>query len=150
MSQLTNSMIIWLGDASVVTLTNLEFNLKRVLTIKDLISQKEKEIKSLDEQFLASLYVVMGKSRQDAKEEKSREIMELHKLLKDRRVRNIAKLDIPSLRSVGRMTNMYIERKLTFEDPFLRNFTISPAEREEYDRKKKGYMFVGTSFFLMM
>ena len=23
-----------------------------------------------------------------------------------------------------------------FEDPFLRNFTMTPAEREEYDRKK--------------
>ena len=75
MSQPTNSLVIWLEDASVEKLMILEFNLKRVRAIKGLISQKEKEIKSLDEQLLASLYAVMGKSRQDAKEEKRQEIM---------------------------------------------------------------------------
>ena len=72
MSQLTASMVNWLEDMSVEKLTNLELIFKRVRAIKGLISQKEKEIKSLDEQFIASLYAVMGKSRQEAKEEKDR------------------------------------------------------------------------------
>ena len=137
MSQLTNSLVIWLEETSVEKLFNLEFNIKRVITIKGLISQKEKEIKSLDEQLLGILYTFTGKSKQEAKEEKRREIIELNKLLKDRRVRNIGKLDIPSLRNVGKAINTYIERKLAFEDPFLRKFIMTPAEIEEYDRKKK-------------
>ena len=137
MSQLANSLVIWLEETSVEKLFNLEFNIKRVITIKGLISQKEKEIKSLDEQLLGILYTFTGKSKQEAKEEKRREIIELNKLLKDRRVRNIGKLDIPSLRSLGKMIDTYIDRKLAFEDPILRKFIMTPAEREEYDRKKK-------------
>ena len=86
----------------------------------------------------------MGKSRQDAKEEKRQEIMFfqnlLTKLQNNRKIhqhlRNITKFDIPSLRSVGRTIDAMVERKLTFEDPFLRNFIMTPTEREEYDRKK--------------
>ena len=70
MSQLTNSMVNWLEDMSAEKLMNLELIFKRVRLIKGLISQKEKEIKSLDEQFLGTLYAVIGISRQKAKEEK--------------------------------------------------------------------------------
>ena len=52
MSQLTASMVNWLEDMSVEKLTNLELIFKRVRLIKGLISQKEKEIKSLDERLL--------------------------------------------------------------------------------------------------
>ena len=51
MSQLTTSIVNWLEDMSVEKLTNLELIFKRVRAIKGLISQKEKEIKSLDELF---------------------------------------------------------------------------------------------------
>jgi len=144
MSQLTTSIVNWLEDMSLEKLTNLELIIKRVRAIKGLISQKEKEVKSLDERFLGSIYTVMGKSRQKAKEEKRQEITMLHNLLDKlqnnrkahQHLRNITKFDIPSLRSVGRTIDAIVERKLTFEDPFLRNFTMSPAEREEYDKKK--------------
>ena len=137
MSQLTNSLVIWLEESPIEKLFNLEFNLKRVIAIKRLISQKEKEIKSLDERLLGSLYMFTSKSKQETKEEKRREIIELNKLLKDRRVRNIVKLDILSLRSLGKMINASMERKLTFEDPILRKFLMTPDEIEEYDRRKK-------------
>jgi len=64
----------------------------------------------------------------------------LGKLQNNRKVhlhlRNISKFDVPSLRSVGRTIAAIVDKKITFEDPFLRNFTMTPAEREEYDRKK--------------
>ena len=81
MSQLTNSMVNWLEDMSAEKLMNLELIFKRVRLIKGLISQKEKEIKSLDENLLGTLYTLIGKSRQEAKEEKRQEIMMLHNLL---------------------------------------------------------------------
>ena len=56
MSQLTTTMVNWLEDMSAEKLINLELIFKRVRAIKGLISQKEKEIKSLDELFLGSLY----------------------------------------------------------------------------------------------
>ena len=102
---------------SAEKLSNLELIFKRVRAIKGLISQKEKEIKSLDERFLDSLYAIMGISRQKAKEEKRQEIMILHNLLdrlqNNRKVhqhlRNITKFDIPSLRSVGRTIDAIVE-----------------------------------------
>ena len=137
MSQLNNTVIIWLEETPIEKLSIVEYNIKRVIAIKSFISQKEKEIKSLDEQLLGILYMFTGKSKQEVKEEKRREITELHKLLKDRRVRNLVKLDIPSLRSLGKLIDRYIERKLTFEDPILRKFIMTPVEIEEYDREKK-------------
>ena len=144
MSQLTVSMVNWLGDMSAEKLMNPELIFKRVRLIKGLISQKEKEIKSLDERLLGTLYAIIGKSRQEAKEEKRQEIMFfqnlLTKLQNNRKVhqhlRNISKFDIPSLRDVGRKIDELVGFKIRFEDPFLRNFTMSPAEREEYDRMK--------------
>ena len=50
MSQLNRAVIIWLEETPIEKLFNLEHNIKRVIAIKRLISQKEKEIKSLDEQ----------------------------------------------------------------------------------------------------
>ena len=135
MSQLNNAVIIWLEEIPIEKLSNVEFNIKRVIAIKRLISQREKEIKSLDEQ---PLFMFTDEFEDElSKEEKRREIKELNKLLKDRRVRNLVKLDIPSLRSLGKLVDSYIERKLTFEDPILRKFTMTPAEREEYDKEKK-------------
>ena len=55
MSQLTTSMINWLEDMSAEKLIKLELILKRERAVKGLISQKEKEIKSLDELFVGSL-----------------------------------------------------------------------------------------------
>ena len=134
MSQLITSITNWLEEAPVEKLFNLEHNIKRVIAIKRLISQREKEIKSLDDQ---PLFMFTDEFEDEMlKEEKRREIKELNKLLNDQRVRNIGKLDIPSLRNVGRMTDKYIEKKLAFEDPTLRKFIMTPVEIEEYDRKK--------------
>ena len=62
MSQLTISMVNCLSDMTVEKLMNLELIFKRVRVIKGLISQKEKEIKSLDERLLGTLYAIIGKS----------------------------------------------------------------------------------------
>ena len=67
---INTSMVNWLEDMSVEKLMDLELIFKRVRLIKGLISQKEKEIKSLDERLLGALYMIIGKSRQEAKEEK--------------------------------------------------------------------------------
>ena len=146
MSQLTTSLTNWLEDMSIGKLSILEFNLKRVIAIKRLITQKEKENKSLDEQLLGFLYLFTGKSKQEAKEERRREIMELNKLLKDQRVRNISKLDIPSLRDLGRMTDKYIERKLKQEaeqelkrlfEPYTEKLKRKVEEYKRLDREKE-------------
>ena len=106
MSQLNNSFVFWLIDTPVEKLLNLEINLKRVIAIKKLITQKEKEIKSIDEY---PVFMFTDEFEDEMiKEEKRREIIELNKLLKDRRVRNIGKLDIPSLHSLGKMIDTYI------------------------------------------
>ena len=62
MSQLTTPMVNWLEDMSVEKLIGLELIFKRVRAIKGLISQKEKEIKSLDEGLLSALYIFIGAS----------------------------------------------------------------------------------------
>ena len=94
MSHLTTSMVNWLEDMSAEKLMNLELIFKRVRLIKGLISQKEKEIKSLDELFVASLYAVMGKSRQKVKEEKRQEIMCSVTYLADSRIIEFKSLGI--------------------------------------------------------
>ena len=138
MSQLTTSMVNWLGDMSAEKLINLEIFFKRVRAAKGLISQKEKEIKSLDDRLLGILYMFTGKSRQEAKEEKRQEIMFFQNLLTNLQnnrkvhqyIKNIAKFDIPSLRSVGSTIDAMVERKLTFEDPFLKKITMTPKDKE--------------------
>ena len=81
MSQLTASMVNWLEDMPAEKLMNLELIFKRVRLIKGLISQKEKEIKSLDERFLGALHMFTGKSTQEAKEEKRQVITFFQNLL---------------------------------------------------------------------
>ena len=87
----------------------------------------------------------MGKSRQKIKEEKRQEITMLYDLLRalqnNRKVhqhlRNISKFDVPSLRSVGRTIAAIVDKKITFEDPFLRNFAMTPTQREEYEKEER-------------
>ena len=50
MSQLNNAVIIWLEESSIESLYNIDFNIQRVIAIKNRISQREKEIKSIDDQ----------------------------------------------------------------------------------------------------
>ena len=134
MSQLNNAVIIWLEESSIEALYNVDINVQRVIAIKNRISQREKEIKTIDDQ---PLFMFTDEFEDELiKEEKRREIKELNKILKDKRVRNLVKLDVPSLRTLGKLIDSYIERKHTFEDPIMRKFRMTPAEIEEYDREK--------------
>ena len=143
-------MVQWLEEMPAEKLMGLELLFKRVEAIKGLISKKEREVKSLDDLFVGSLYIIMGKYRQKAREERSLEIIELNSLLdglqNNRKVhqhlRNISKFDIPSLRRVERSIAAIVNRNLEQEfkhlfESHVERQTGQPMNTEEWTEKKK-------------
>ena len=86
MSQLTASMVNWLEDMPAEKLMNLELIFKRVRLIKGLISQKEKEIKSLDERLLGALYMIKANPDRKQRKKKDRKLCSSRTYLPNSRI----------------------------------------------------------------
>ena len=132
----------WLNEQSSVELTRIGEYLKYVRLIKRLINKKENGLR--DNPFIRSLRIIIGSPNQNNREQKTREITKLKKLLTDlynvrkmhKYIKNIARLDAPSLliveRDIDDVLNRKIEQELIhlFESPAVKTRRLAEEEKK--------------------